>query len=183
MRKFEEFTKVTWLVMVEPSFKPVSCWFLKALLKTEGYPCSAGAVAGRHLLHLFQQHTHEESPLQLTTVQARELRPVWLSEVKVTQSCPTLATHGLYGPWNSPGQNTGVGSHSLLQGIFSTKGSKPGLLHCRQTLYQLSHEESPRILEWVAFSFSSGSSWPRSQTRDSCIAGEFFTSWTSRETL
>ena len=42
-------------------------------------------------------------------------------------------------PWNSPGKNTGVGSHSLLQRIFSTQESNPGLLHCRQILYHLSH--------------------------------------------
>ena len=52
----------------------------------------------------------------------------------------SLRHHGLYSPWNSPGQNTGVGSHSLPQGIFPTQGSKPGLLHCRQILYQLSHQ-------------------------------------------
>ena len=54
----------------------------------------------------------------------------------------SLRAHGLYSPWNSPGQNTGVGSHSLLQGIFSTQGSNPGLPHCRQILYQLSHQGS-----------------------------------------
>ena len=42
--------------------------------------------------------------------------------------------------WNSPGKNTRVSSHSLLQGIFPTQGSNPGLLHCRQILYQLSHQ-------------------------------------------
>ena len=47
--------------------------------------------------------------------------------------------HGLYRPWNSPGQNTGVGSCSLLQGIFPNQRLNPGLLHCRQILYQLSH--------------------------------------------
>ena len=52
----------------------------------------------------------------------------------------SLWPHGLYSPWNSPGQNTGVGSLSLLQGIFPTQGSNPGLLHCRQILYQLSHQ-------------------------------------------
>ena len=51
-----------------------------------------------------------------------------------------MRLHGLYSPWNSPGQNTGVGSLSLLQGIFPTQGSNPGLLHCRQILYQLSHK-------------------------------------------
>ena len=50
-----------------------------------------------------------------------------------------LRPHGLYNPWNSSGQNTGVGSRSLLQGIFPTQGSNPGLSHCRRILYQLSH--------------------------------------------
>ena len=61
----------------------------------------------------------------------------------------SLGPHGLYSPWNSPGQHTGVGSLSLLQGIFPTQGSNPGLLHCRRILYQLSHKGSPSILEWV----------------------------------
>ena len=47
----------------------------------------------------------------------------------------SLQPHGLYSPWNSPGQNTGVGSLSLLQGIFPTQGSNPGLPHCMQILY------------------------------------------------
>ena len=59
----------------------------------------------------------------------------------------------LYRPWNFPGQNTGVGSLSFLQGIFPTQGLNPGLLHCRWILYQLSHQGSPRILEWVAYPF------------------------------
>ena len=88
----------------------------------------------------------------------------------------SLQPHGLYSPWNSPGQNTGVGSRSLLQGIFPTHGLDPGLLICRQILYQLSHKGSPRILEWVAYPFSRGSSQPRDQTQVSQIAGRFFTS-------
>ena len=52
----------------------------------------------------------------------------------------SLRLHGLYSLWNSPGQNTGEGSHSLLQGIFPTWGSNSDLLHCRQILYQLSHQ-------------------------------------------
>ena len=47
--------------------------------------------------------------------------------------------HGLSSPWDSPGQNTGVGSLSLFQGIFPTLRLNPGLLHCRQILYQLSY--------------------------------------------
>ena len=57
----------------------------------------------------------------------------------------SLPPHELYSPWSSPGQNTGVGSLSLLQGIFPTQGLNPGLLHCRQILYQLSHKGSPRM--------------------------------------
>ena len=56
-------------------------------------------------------------------------------------------------------------------------GVKPGLLHHRQILYQLSHWVSPRILGWVDYFFSGGSSWPRNQTGVSCISGRFFTSW------
>ena len=94
----------------------------------------------------------------------------------------SLQPHGLYSPWTSPGQNIGVDSLSLLQGIFSTQESNPGLPHCRQNLYQLSHKGSPSILERVAYPFSSGSSWPRNWIRVSCIAGKFFTSWAIRET-
>jgi len=64
-----------------------------------------------------------------------------------------------------------MGSLSLLQGIFPTQGSNPGLRYCRQIPYQLSHKGSQRILERVAYPFSSGSSRPRV----SCIAGRFFT--------
>ena len=54
----------------------------------------------------------------------------------------SLRPHGPYSPWNSPGQNTGVGSLSLLQGIFPTQAVNPGLPHCRQILNQLSHKGS-----------------------------------------
>ena len=65
---------------------------------------------------------------------------------------------------------------SLLQGIFKTQGLNPGLLHWRQILYQLSHKGSLRILEWVAYPFSSGSFWPRNWT-GVFTAGGFFTNW------
>ena len=57
----------------------------------------------------------------------------------------SLRSHRLYSPWNSPGQNTGVSSLSLLQGIFPTHGSNPGLQHCRRILYQLSHKGNPHM--------------------------------------
>ena len=55
---------------------------------------------------------------------------------------------------DSLGKNTGAGCRALLQGIFPTQRSNPGLLHCRQILYLLSHQGSPRILEWVVYPFS-----------------------------
>ena len=82
-------------------------------------------------------------------------------KVKVSQSCPTLCDHK--DPWNSLGQNTRVGSHSLLQGIFPNQGLNQGLSYCRRILYQLSHRGSPRILEWVAYPFSSGPSSTRNR--------------------
>ena len=67
------------------------------------------------------------------------------SKIKITCERHTvvsnsLQVHGLYSPWNSPGQNTGVGSLSLLQGIFPAQESNQGLLHCRGILYQLREE-------------------------------------------
>ena len=70
----------------------------------------------------------------------------------------SLKPHGLYSSRNSPDQITGVGSLSLLQGIFPTQGWSPGLPHCRWILYQLSQKGSPRILELLAYPFSRGSS-------------------------
>ena len=71
------------------------------------------------------------------------------AQIERTLSCPTLcnpmdcnpprsSVHG-----ESPGKNTGVGCHALLQGIFPTQGLNPGLPHCRQVLYHLSHQGSP----------------------------------------
>ena len=66
----------------------------------------------------------------------------WGREVKVAQSCLTLCVPMDYSPWNSPGQDTGVSSLSLLQWIFPTQESNQGLLYCRWILYQLSYEGS-----------------------------------------
>ena len=115
--------------------------------------------------------------------------PVLYSACLVAQSCLTLcdpmdcsppgsSVHG-----DSPSKDTGVGCHAFLQGFFPTQGLNPGLLHCRQILYQLSYKGSPRILKWVAYPFSRGSSWPRNWARVFCTAGRFFTSWATREAL
>ena len=95
----------------------------------------------------------------------------------------SLQLHGLYSPWNSPGQNTEVGSLFLLQRIFPTLGSNLGLLNGRQILLPAEPQgksKNTRVGS-LAYPFSSGSSWPRNQTRVSCIAGGFFTNWAIRE--
>ena len=63
----------------------------------------------------------------------------------------SLQAHGLYSPWNSLGQNTGVGRFSLFQEIFPTQGLNPGLLYCRQILYRLSHQGSPNNCKLLLF--------------------------------
>ena len=79
-------------------------------------------------------------------------------------------------PRDSPGKNTEVSCHALLQGIFPTQGSNPGLPHCRWIIiYHLSHQGSPRILKRVAYPFSRETSRLGNQTGVSCLAGGFFT--------
>ena len=73
---------------------------------------------------------------------------LWVHYVSCSVMSDSLAPHWLYlgrfhCPWNSPGKNIGVGSHSLLHKIFLTQGSNPGLPHCRQILYPLSHRGNP----------------------------------------
>ena len=86
------------------------------------------------------------------------------AQEKVAQSCPTLCDHtDLYSPWDSPGQNPGVGTLSLLQGNLPNLGTEPRSPTLQADSFQLGHQGSPRILEWVAYPFSMGSSQPRDQ--------------------
>ena len=86
-----------------------------------------------HNTALKLENTKHWSVLKAMTYKSHSMRSnhAWL-----------FVTHGLYSPWNSPGQNTGSGSHSLLQRIFPAQGSNPGVPHCRWILYQLSHKGS-----------------------------------------
>ena len=117
-------------------------------------------------------------PLSLKEIPAQHLFLLCL----VTEPCLTLCDSMDCSPpgssvcGDSPSKNTRVGCHALLQGIFPTQGSNLGFPHCRRILYHLSHQGSPRILEWVDYPFSRGSSLPRNQTGVSCIADRFFTS-------
>ena len=89
-------------------------------------------------------------------------------------SLPGSSVHG-----DCAGKNTGVGCHALFQG--SSQSRHRTQVSCLQIFYQLSHQGSPRILEWVAYPLSNASSWPRNQTGVFCIAGGFFTSWATIE--
>ena len=82
------------------------------------------------------------------------------SDVKVSVVSDSLRPHRLYSPWNSPGKNTGVGNRSLLQGIFPTQGSNPGVLHRRQILYQLSHQGSFSSVQFISVAQSRLTLWP-----------------------
>ena len=106
----------------------------------------------------------------------------------VTQSCPILcdpmdcSLPGSSIDRDSPGKNTGVGCHALPSpGDLPNPGIQLRSLHRRGILYHLSHQGSPRTLEWVAYLFSRGSSRPRHPTGISCIAGKFFTNWAIRK--
>ena len=92
---------------------------------------------------------------------------------KLLSRVQLFATHGLYNPWNSPGQNTGVGSHSLLQRNLSYQGLNPGLPHYRWILYELSHQWKSRILEWVTYHFSSRYSRPRNRVGDPLLQADY----------
>ena len=79
-----------------------------------------------------QFNGHESEKVKVKSLdRVHSLRPLWTIQ-------PTMLLH----PWNFLGKSTGMGCHFLLQGIFPTQGWNPGLLHCRQTLYCLSHQGS-----------------------------------------
>ena len=166
--------------------KPVSkhalnLLFPRAPLRTQVRPCPCCMLPWRQPDHPPCFHLHPESLTPWETNQTHLANQFCIKNVEVKVASDSLLPHGLLSLWNSPGQNTGVGILSLLQGIFPTQGLDSSHLHCRRILYQLSHKGSPRILEWVAYLFSSGFSGPRNWTRVSCIAGRFFTSWAMRE--
>ena len=120
--------------------------------------------------------------MQESTIRRKENQSISMEAgFQSRKTLKILTPETIYSSCNSPGQNTGVGSCSLLQRIFPTQGSNPGLLHCRLILHLLSLWGSPRILEWVAYPFSRGSFPPRNRTRIFCIAGGFLTSWATKE--
>ena len=94
----------------------------------------------------------------------KSLRCIWLFATPWTITCRAPLSMGIL-------QARILEWVAILQRIFQTQGLNPGLPHCRQILFCLSHQGSPRILEWVAYPFSRGSSQSRDQNGASCIAG------------
>ena len=84
-----------------------------------------------------------ESAPQLLGVETPKVKVKLLSRARLFVTPWIVACTKLLCPWDFQGKSTGVGCHFLLQGIFPTQGSNPGLWHCRQTLYHLSHQGSP----------------------------------------
>ena len=113
-----------------------------------------------------------------------------------SESCSVVSDslwpHGQQSPWNSPGQNTGVGSGILQVRIlewvavpFSRRSSNPGIGH-RFPALQVGYlppepAGKPKNKEWVAYPFCRGSFWPRNRTGVFCITGRFFTNWATSE--
>ena len=103
--------------------------------------CWSETSTSWHSLHTLRRW---EWPVCSSVWQSREMSQTrWEESESCSVMSNSLQSHGLYSPWNSSGQNTGMGSLSLLQGIFPTQRLNPGLLHCMWILYQLSHKGSP----------------------------------------
>jgi len=97
-----------------------------------------------------QQVAYKGNPIYLTADLSEyicmiPLKVVLVAQLWVTHCDPMDCNHC---PWNYPDKNSGVGNHSLLQGIFQTQGLNLGLLHYRQILYHLSHQGSPMTPLW-----------------------------------
>ena len=109
----------------------IVCLFSVSIFSSKGY-LSHGSKKKKKKLIWYSQ-----------TQKFQGIFPVTESE---SESCPVMShslwLHRPYSPWNCPGQNTRVGSLSLLQGTFPTQGSNPGFPHCRRILYQLSYQGS-----------------------------------------
>ena len=153
-----------------PSNHLVHC---RPLLLPPSFPASFPALGSFLMSHLFTLGTQGSGASASASVSASVLPMTikWKS-LSCVRLFVTIQSMELSRPEYWSGQ-----PFSLPKGIFPNHGSNPGLPHCGQILYQLSHQRSPGILDWVAYSFSSGSSQPRNWTGVSCIASRFFTNW------
>ena len=108
----------------------------------------------------------------------------WRVKVKAAQWCLTRCDPmEPYSPWNSPGQNTGVGSLSLLHGIFPTQGSNPRFPALQADSLPAEPQGKPKNTGMGSLSLLQQIFPTRNWTRVSCIASGFFTNWAMREAL
>ena len=135
--------KVSYLLTLQRA-GPYSDLSLRVLFNQPG---SSKATASQQHYHIIQWL------LTFKLTKSSQISHIHVCESHSVMS-DSLRPHGLYSPWNSPGQNTGVGGLSLLQGIFPNHGLNPGLPHCRQILYQLSHKGSPSHIHSCDFNTS-----------------------------
>ena len=106
--------------------------------------------AGQQWRHRHREESGKEERKRSCSVVSGSLRTPWTVAHQTPPSMGFSSNVGLQTtrflrPQNFPGKSTGVGCHLLLQRLFLTQGSNPGLSHCRQTLYCLSHQGSPQI--------------------------------------
>ena len=134
-------------------FKGAPVWGRPALEEDSG-----GAPARRATRHGHGVPGHRAAPVpaalgaRTAALSAEPERPRAAAAAAQLFATPWTVAARFFSPWDSPGKNTVVGSHSLLQGIFQTQGLNPGLLHCRQILYHLIHLGSPIV-------YGVGKSW------------------------
>ena len=121
----------------------LALFFWRTLVNTSLYLFFFCATYDSWILYSWHNHIHEPKILYIFG----DIPKIVKMKVKWSESCSvvsdSLQPHGLYSPWNSLGQNTGVGSHSLLQWIFPTQEWNRGLMHCWWILYQLSYMGNP----------------------------------------
>ena len=159
---FIKLTQIASCHLVKEHVPPAFVWWVENwLLYTQGK-----GIPGKeaHYSRLIGGNFRKEGNLLKASWAAKR----WVDLLThLTHTSDSLWPRGLYSPWNSPGQNTGMGSFPSPRDL-PIQELNPGLLYCRWILYQLSHKGSPRILECIAYPFFSGSSWPRNWTRVSC---------------
>ena len=125
-------------ILYQPQGKPKNTGVGSLSLLQRIFPTQKSNCGLLHCRRIFYQPSHQRSLLMLLLL-------LLLSRFSRVRLCatPWTAAHQVPRPWDSPGKNTGVGCHFLLQGYFPTQGWNLGFLHCRQILHQLSYEGSP----------------------------------------
>ena len=139
LQSYDVIRRIWYNLMLKPWTTSKQCW-------TEGCPVRMENDLGHpHEFTVLSQCTRAHSLVTAHPSQYQQLISLGYESESHSVMSDSLRLHGLYCPWNSSGQNIGVGSVSLLQGIFPTQGLNPSPLHCRQILYQLSH----CIISWI----------------------------------